>query len=349
MKQAAIVGGSGYTGLELMRLLAGHGGVEITALTSRQHQGQRVADVFPALAGRAGGLEDLSFEAPDPDRLAERAEYAFTAVPHRAAMEMVPGLLDRGLKVIDLSADFRFSDPEVYGQWYQPHQAPELLREAAYGLPELHRARIETSRLVGNPGCYPTSVILAAAPLLAAGLIDPDGIIADSKSGVSGAGRGLNLTSQFCEINDGLTAYKVVGHRHTPEMEQELGILAGRPLKISFTPHLVPMSRGILSTVYAPLAEGVGPDRVHTAATGFYRDAPMVRVVPRGAQPHTLDVRGTNFCDLGYFVDQRVGRVKAVAVIDNLTRGASGQAVANFNLMAGLPETTGLTGLGLRP
>ena len=349
MIQVAIVGGSGYTGLELLRILSGHPKVEVTALTSRQLAGQRLVKVFPALAGRVGGLDDLTFEDPDPARLRERASFFFAAVPHRTAMEMVPGLLSGG-KVVDLSADFRFNDPATYGAWYENHLAPELLAEAVYGLPELHRDRIRGARLVGNPGCYPTSVILAAAPLLKHGLIDPDGLIADSKSGVSGAGRGLSLTSQFCEINDGLMAYKVTGHRHTPEIEQEISLLAGRSVLISFTPHLVPMSRGILSTVYAPLKDkSLTAREVHAAVVDFYREEQFVRVRELGDLPHTLDVRGTNFCDLGVFVDERTGRVKMVSVIDNLTRGASGQAVCNMNLMLGLPEETGLTGLGLRP
>jgi N-acetyl-gamma-glutamyl-phosphate reductase len=202
---------------------------------------------------------------------------------------------------------------------------------------------------VGNPGCYPTSVILALAPLIKNELIELNGIIADSKSGVSGAGRGANLTSQFCEINDGLMAYKITGHRHTPEMEQEITRLAGRPTRISFTPHLAPFSRGILSAVYASLKEGVSTDRVFEAVEDFYEGERFVRVKAPGAGPHTLDVRGTNFCDLGAFVDERTGLVKMISVIDNLTRGASGQAVCNMNLMWDWPEETGLTGLGLRP
>lgn len=350
MLKVAVIGASGYTGLELLRLLAGHPDVEVTAVTSRQFAGQRVVDVFPALAGRPGGLDDILFEDPDPATLRRRAEFFFTAVPHEAAMQTIPGLLAEGGRVVDLSADFRFNDAEVYRQWYVPHTAPDLLAESVYGLPELYREKIRNARLVGNPGCYPTSVILASVPLLKLGLVDPDGLIADSKSGVSGAGRGANMTSQFCEINDGLMAYKIGGvHRHTPEIEQELSLLAGRPLTISFTPHLIPMSRGILSTVYAPLKTARSTQELAAAFADFYRDEPFIRVRRPGDQPHTLDVRGTNFCDLGVFVDQRTGRAIIVSVIDNLTRGASGQAVCNMNIMMGLPEETGLAGLGLRP
>jgi len=349
MIEAAVIGGSGYTGLELLRLLAGHPEVEITAVTSRQMIGQKVTDVFPALGGRLGGLDRLVFEDPDPVHLAEKAEFFFTAVPHRTAMEIVPLLLNDRAKVVDLSADFRFRRPEVYQEWYEPHLAPELLAEAVYGLPELYREEIKKARLVGNPGCYPTSVILAAAPLLRLGLVEADVIIADAKSGVSGAGRGLNLTSQFCEIDDGLMAYKVTGHRHTPEMEQELSLAAGRTVKVSFTPHLVPLSRGILSTVYAPLKDGLEAKALVELFHDFYRDELFIRIKKPGELPHTLDVRGTNFCDLGVFPDKRTGQIKVVSVIDNLTRGASGQAVCNMNLMLGWAEETGLTGLGLRP
>lgn len=349
MVQAAIIGGSGYTGLDLLRLLASHPEVEVTAVTSRQMAGQRVTDVFPALGGRPGGLDDLVFEKPDPAVLAKSAEFFFTAVPHQTAMEVVPDLLAGGGRVVDLSADFRFNDAGVYEAWYVPHLARDLLPEAVYGLPELYRKEIKAARLVGNPGCYPTSVILAAAPLIKKGLIDPGSIIADSKSGVSGAGRGVSMTSQFCEINDGLMAYKVTGHRHTPEMEQELSLLAGHPVKIGFTPHLVPLSRGILSTVYAPMKGEYTTGDLAEAVTDFYRDEIFVRVKKPGDPPHTLDVRGTNFCDLGVFADTRTKRVIMVSVIDNLTRGASGQAVCNMNLMLGLAEETGLTALGLRP
>ncbi|MEW5724790.1 MAG: N-acetyl-gamma-glutamyl-phosphate reductase [Thermodesulfobacteriota bacterium] len=349
MVKAALVGGSGYTGLECLRLLAGHPGLEVAAVTSRQEAGRRVVDVFPALAGRLGGLEELVFEEPDPARLRGRASIFFTAVPHKTAMEIVPALLEDGGRVVDLSADFRFHDPAVYAEWYGPHLAESFLAEAVYGLPELHRERIRTARLVGNPGCYPTSVILALAPLLKKGLVDPDGLIADSKSGVSGAGRKAEMTTQFCEIDDGFMAYKVTGHRHTPEIEQELSLLAGAPVRISFTPHLAPMSRGILSTVYAPLKQSRTAEELVRVFTDFYAGEKFVRVLGLGRLPHTLDVRGTNFCDLSVFPDDRTGKVKVISVIDNLCRGAAGQAVCNANLMLGLPEETGLTGLGLRP
>jgi N-acetyl-gamma-glutamyl-phosphate reductase len=338
MVRVAIAGASGYTGFELIRLLAPHPEVELTTIASRGNAGARLDEVYPALRGHC----DLVFQAPDPDLLAGEAEVVFTALPHQAAMDVVPQLLKRGVKVIDLSADYRFRDPKVYEAWYQAHKTPELLQEAVYGLPELYRKEIAGARLVGNPGCYPTSVILAAAPLLKANLIVPQTLIADSKSGVSGAGRGLALTTLYCEVNDGFKAYKVTEHRHTPEIEQELSRVAGESLQITFTPHLVPMSRGILSTVYASLPERVSGQDIDGAFASFYAKAPFVRLCGRGTLPATLQVRGSNYCDLGWRVDERTRRVIVVSVIDNLTRGASGQAVCNMNLMCGFPETWGL-------
>ncbi len=336
--RVAIIGGSGYTGLELLRLLLRHPAVTVTAVTSREHEGHAVARVFPALAGFCS----LSFSWPDPALLSRVADFFFVALPHQTAMNVIPTLLSGGGKVVDLSADCRFRDKAVYEQWYQEHTAPELLAEAVYGLPELYREKIKTARLVGNPGCYPTSVILGLAPLLRAGLIDPTSIIADCKSGASGAGRGLNLATLYCEVNDDFRAYKVAEHRHTPEMEQELGLLAGAPLTITFTPHLVPMSRGILATLYASPRRQVTPEELQQLYEDFYRQEPFVRVCPPGILPTTVAVRGSNYCDLAVRLDRRANRVIVLSAIDNLTRGASGQAVANMNLMLGFPETQGL-------
>jgi N-acetyl-gamma-glutamyl-phosphate reductase len=338
MLKVAIAGASGYTGIELVRILSAHPSARISMISSRQQKGLRFDDFYPALKRHC----DLVFEDTDPDKLASASDLVFTALPHEAAMDMIPGLLDRGVKVVDLSADYRLKDPEVYGKWYSTHKTPGLLKEAVYGLPELYGEKIRTARLVANPGCYPTSVILALAPALRHGLIDPETIIADSKSGVSGAGRGLSLGAHFCEVNEGFKAYKVAEHRHTPEIEQELGLLAGRALKISFTPHLVPMSRGILSTVYSNLKKGVGDRDVEEAYRSFYRDARFVRICNPGNLPVSLQVRGSNYCDLGWRVDERTGRLIVISVIDNLTRGAAGQAVCNMNIMCGLPEDAGL-------
>jgi N-acetyl-gamma-glutamyl-phosphate reductase len=345
MVRVSIAGASGYTGFELIRILCQHPEVRMTAITSRAQLGKKLGDFYPALRGHC----ELVFQEPDPDILAQDADLVFTALPHQAAMDMVPALLHRGLKVVDLSADYRFRDPAVYEAWYQQHKTPDLLAQAVYGLPELYRDAVSRSRLVGNPGCYPTSIILAAAPLLQNRLVQAESLIADSKSGVSGAGRGASLGVHFCEVNEGFKAYKVGEHRHTPEIEQELGRLAGKQLVINFTPHLVPMSRGILSTVYASLEADVTSEDVDEAFSSFYAGAPFVRLCSRGEYPSTLQVRGSNYCDLGWHVDPRTQRVIVVSVIDNLTRGASGQAVCNMNLMSGLPERMGLAGAPWQP
>jgi N-acetyl-gamma-glutamyl-phosphate reductase len=266
----------------------------------------------------------------------------FVALPHKTAMEVVAPLVRAGKRVVDLSADFRFRDAAVYEQWYQEHTAKDLLAEAVYGLPELHRDKIRSARLVGNPGCYPTGVILAAAPLLAAEVLDSDSLIADCKSGVSGAGRTPTLTTHFCETNEGFKAYKVGEHRHTPEIEQELSSLAGRAIKVVFTPHLVPMSRGILTTLYANLSGRVNDEEIEGFYQKAYGNAPFVRVLNPGQLPSTLHVRGTNYCDIGWRLEPRTGRIIAISAIDNLTRGASGQAICNMNLMFGFDEDEGL-------
>jgi len=343
--RVSIAGASGYTGFELVRLLCTHPSVRLTMITSRQLKGNRLDDVYPALKRHC----DLVFEGPDPEKLAASSDIVFTALPHEAAMDIIPGLLQLGARVVDLSADYRLRDAAVYEKWYAPHKTPELLGEAVYGLPELYRDRIGTARLVANPGCYPTSVILAAAPLLSNGMIDPATIIADSKSGVSGAGRGVSLGVHFCEVNEGFKAYKVAEHRHTPEIEQELSFLAGAPVIINFTPHLVPMSRGILSTVYASLKPGVSAGEVDEAFGSFYADAPFVRLSRRGSLPVSLQVRGSNYCDLGWRVDERTNRVIVISVIDNLTRGASGQAICNMNLMCGFAEGSGIDSAPWQP
>ncbi|MFZ2445338.1 MAG: N-acetyl-gamma-glutamyl-phosphate reductase [Syntrophobacteraceae bacterium] len=343
--RVAIAGASGYTGFELARLLSAHPSARVTMITSRRHKGQRLDDHYPALKRHC----ELVFEEPDPKKLAASSDIVFTALPHEAAMGIIPGLLDLGARVIDLSADYRLRDPSVYGKWYSAHKTPELLDEAVYGLPELYRERIRGARLVANPGCYPTSVILAVAPLLRKGLIDPASIIADSKSGVSGAGREVSLGVHFCEVNEGFKAYKVAEHRHTPEIEQELSVLAGRDVTINFTPHLVPMSRGILSTVYANLGDGVSAARVDDAFGAFYANEAFVRLSGPGQLPVSLQVRGSNYCDLGWKVDARTRRVIVISVIDNLTRGASGQAVCNMNLMCGLAENAGLDSAPWQP
>jgi N-acetyl-gamma-glutamyl-phosphate reductase len=345
MIRIGIVGASGYTGVELARLLCSCPEVELTVATSRQYKGKKLSDVYPNL----GGLLDIVCEDLPADDLCGRADLFFTAVPHQTAMAIVPDLLQAGKKVVDLSADFRLHDAAVYEKWYQKHTAQEFLAEAVYGLPELYRDQIKSSALVANPGCYPTSVILGLAPLLEAAMIAPETIIADSKSGASGAGRTAQTGTLFCEVAEGFKAYKVAAHRHTPEMEQEISKLCNKPVTISFTPHLLPMSRGILSTVYAKLVKPVTDAEVHERYREYYKDEPFVRICERGVLPATQFVRGSNFCDIGFKTDSRTGRIVVLAAIDNLVKGAAGQAVQNMNLMCGLPESQGLLGVPLFP
>ncbi len=338
MIRAAIAGATGYAGAELVRILAAHPGVEITALTSRQFAGQRFDRIFPALAGRVDRVcEDLA-----DDRIGAGADVVFTALPHKMPMAVAPGILGRGCRLIDLSADFRFNDAAVYAAAYQPHTASGLLAEAVYGLSEVYAREIGSARLVGNPGCYPTSVLLPLIPLLRAGLIDAEGILVDSKSGVSGAGRSPSLTAHFCEVNESFKAYKVAAHRHQPEMETYAGLAAGGPVRLSFVPHLVPMTRGMLSTIYARPRPGTTAGAIRDCLEAFYAGRPFIRLKPDGMPPDTLHVRGTNFCDIGWVHDERNQYVILMAAIDNLVKGASGQAVQNMNLMFGREESEGL-------
>ncbi len=340
--RVAIVGGSGYTGIELLRILAGHPDAQVVAVTSRQFEGRSVSAVFPSLRGYDG----LAFSSLASDTVAREADVVFAAVPHQAAMAIVPEYLDRGVRVIDLSADFRLRDKAVYESWYQTHSAPQLLAQAVYGLPELYSSRIASARLVANPGCYPTSAVLPLVPLLRAGLIDPGDIVIDSKSGASGAGRSPSTATLFCEVNEGFKAYKVGNHRHTPEIEQELGVAAGCPVAVSFTPHLVPMTRGILTTIYSRLTREVSTRDVLDCLGEAYAGYAFVRIHSEGVFPNTSHVKGSNYCDIGAYADGRTGRVVLVSAIDNLVKGASGQAVQNLNIMFGLDEKAGL---GIQP
>jgi N-acetyl-gamma-glutamyl-phosphate reductase len=346
MLKVAIVGASGYTGVELLRILHCHPEAAVTCVTSERSAGKRISDIYPGLKGRC----DLLLENLEPVRVAGKADFIFTALPHKAAMEVAPTFLSMGKRVVDLSADYRLQDPKEYEKWYEPHLSPVLLKKAVYGLPELKRVRIAGADLVANPGCYPTTVILGLAPLLKNKLIDPAAIIADSKSGVSGAGRSAKVDSLYCEVNEGFKAYGVGGsHRHIPEIEQELALLAGKKLTITFTPHLAPMDRGILSTIYSVPVKSVTASELLKVYNDFYKGEPFVRVLPEGSFPSTAFVRGSNFCDIGVTVDSRSGRVIVVCAIDNLVKGASGQAVQNMNIMCGFPETMGLEGLPLFP
>ncbi len=345
MKRVGIIGASGYTGVELARLLAGHSGVELTVATSRQYANKPLAEVYPSLSNIT---EVICVDEPI-ETIAQQADFFFTAVPHQTAMDLVPQLLEAGKKVVDLSADFRISNSAIYEKWYQPHSSAQYLHEAVYGLAELRRKEIADARLVANPGCYPTSVILSLSPLLRAGFIDPATLVVDSKSGTSGAGRSANTGTLYCEVNEGFKAYKVGEHRHTPEIEQELSLQFGEEVVITFTPHLVPMSRGILSTMYAQGKPGIEKITMHDALVEAYVDEPFVRVLPLGQYPAVQMVRGSNFCDIGLQVDERTGRVIVIGVIDNLVKGAAGQAIQNMNLMLGFPEAEGLGAAPLFP
>jgi len=340
--QTAIVGASGYTGMELLRLLLVHPNVELVAATSRQEAGRAIGEVFPRFRGAPGA--DLKFIEPDPDAIAETgAEVAFLALPHGVAAEIARALLDRGLRVIDLSADFRISDPEVYADFYDhTHPAPDLLEEAVYGLPEVYPSEISKARLVASPGCYPTSILLPLLPLLRENLIDPETIVANSMSGVSGAGKKADLTLLFVECNESARAYGVPKHRHLSEIEQELSIAAGKPVVISFIPHLIPVNSGIVTTTTAKLRPGISPEAIGAALESAYQDAAFVRLLGRGGCADTKNVTRTNFIDIGWQFDPRTGRVLLLSAEDNLGKGAGGQAVQSFNGMFGLPETAGL-------
>ncbi|HHL40631.1 MAG TPA: N-acetyl-gamma-glutamyl-phosphate reductase [Deltaproteobacteria bacterium] len=349
MIKAAVIGASGYTGLELLRILALHDKVEVCYASSRQFAGAPVSSVFPSLMGYLDGLffDELKGEAEGgvlgslEGPLGE-ADCIFCALPHGASMAVVPGLIEAGRKVVDLSADFRLRDAGTYRAWYAPHRAPELLGSAVYGLPELYRRAVEGARLIANPGCYPTSAVLALAPAVKEEVVDPSTIVIDSKSGVSGAGRSASLATSFCEVNEAFGAYKVAVHRHTPEIEAVLSDVAGAAVRVSFTPHLLPLSRGILTTVTASLTGTHTTVALLELYRDFYDGEPFVRVRPEGVFPNISWVRGSNFCDIGLRADGRTGRVVIVSAIDNLVKGASGAAVQNMNILFGFDETEGL-------
>jgi N-acetyl-gamma-glutamyl-phosphate reductase len=349
--RAAVLGASGYTGAEVLRILVGHPAIEVVAVCADRSAGARLSAVFPQFRGRL----DLELERVDPAALAARADVAFSCLPHGDSARLVAALVEAGVKVVDLSADFRLRDVAEYAAWYggggHEHPAPALLAEAVYGLPERHRAAIRGARLVASAGCFPTAAILALAPLLERGLIGARGIIVDAKSGVSGAGRATSLGSHFSEIGESVRAYKVAGgHRHTPEIEQELGRAAGEGLRLTFTPHLIPMVRGILSCGYATPSDPELPAAAYQAALEeAYRGEPFVDVLGQDALPDTAHVRGSNRAQVAVRLDARAGRVLAISAIDNLVKGAAGQAVQCMNLVLGLSETAGLGGVAMFP
>lgn len=343
MIKVGIVGGTGYTGAELVRLLVAHPGVEIVTITSRGEVGTAVAELFPNLRGHL----DLYFSEPDVQQL-EDCDLVFFATPNGTAMKMVPELLQGNVRVIDLAADFRLNDPGEWEQWYGiPHACPELLEEAVYGLPELNRNLIKSARLVANPGCYPTAVILGFLPLLESGLVDCGHLIADAKSGVSGAGRTASVHALMAECGESFKAYAAPGHRHLPEINQNLIRIAGGSVGLTFVPHLLPMIRGIHATLYAGLGEDA--DDLQSLFENRYRDEPFVDVLPAGAHPETRSVRGVNYCRIAVHRPQNKNTVVVLSVIDNLVKGAAGQAIQNMNLMFGLEEAAGLKTVALLP
>lgn len=347
MIKAGVIGATGYTGIELLRILFRHPEVEVVLATSEKFSGRKVTELFPFFA-----KSDLKLESLVDEKVAKKCSLTFCCLPHQEAMEHIPHWLKKGTKVVDLSADFRFRSPAVYEAWYTKHTAPELLSESVYGLPELYRTEIKKSFLVGNPGCYPTGALLGLIPLVKEKAISLDGIVIDSKSGVTGAGRSAVLESLYSEVNESVHAYQVGKHRHTPEIEQELTTAAGQPGKkvvVSFTPHLIPMDRGILSTIYAQSLRKTSTTAVLELLRKFYANEPFVQVLPEGVFPKTKEVRGTNNCLIGAAFDPRTDRIVVVTAIDNLMKGASSQAVQNMNLICGLEETLGLTNFPLVP
>jgi N-acetyl-gamma-glutamyl-phosphate reductase len=335
--RVSIVGASGYGGGELVRLLCRHPQVALAHLTAESRKAEAYGEVFPNLRGFVSRVtEDADLEAIGAD-----SDVVFFALPNGLPMTLVPKLGARA-KVIDLGADFRFRNPATYQRWYKtPHACPDLLAGAVYGQPELHRQETREARIIGNPGCYPTAALIAAAPFLQSGVVERDGIIVDAKSGVSGAGRGASLGTHFSEVNENVKPYNVAAHRHSPEIEQEVAALAGGPMSVTFTPHLIPMTRGILATVYLRLAHSMSTAEAEGILMEAYAREPFVRVLP-GGLPQTKATYGSNYCDVAVRVDDRARLLIVMAAIDNLVKGASGQAIQNMNIMFGFPEPMGL-------
>ncbi len=347
MIKIGIIGASGYSGSELLRFLVNHPGkLEIALCTSETYAGQRIDSVLPNLRG----FLSSKFEALDIDSLKDRVDIVVLAVPHKVAMSFVPQILAQGLRIVDFSADYRLEDAETYEAWYHvDHTSTSLMSTSVYGLPERYRDCIRSAQLVANPGCYPTSAILAAMPFVKHGIVALDSIIVDSKSGISGAGPKPSENTHYANRESNCIAYNIGVHRHTPEIEQELSAVASEPIRVTFTPHLVPMTRGILSTVYMQLIEEISTEDAVAIYTNFYENEPFVRVLPTGTYPQTKAVLGSNYCDVGLEVDARTRRIVAMAAIDNLGKGAAGAVVQNLNLMFGFKETDGLKVPGMMP
>ena len=343
MIRVGILGGTGYAGVEVVRLLLRHSEVSIERIVSHSYAGKKLSDVYPNFMD----ICDIVLSDLDVDDIAENCDVVFTALPHGASKEVIPSLYNNGLKIIDLSGDFRYIDKDVYEKWYgEEHSSPELLKESVYGLCELHRDEIKPKRLVGNPGCYTTCSILGFAPLVKAGIADNKSLIIDAKSGVTGAGRGAKIPNLYCEAAETMKAYNIAKHRHTSEIEQELSLLAGEDIILSFTPHLAPMKRGIIATCYANLNKAYTTQELVDLYAEFYKDEKFVKVYPAGTLPETKDVINSNYVGIGLVVDERLNRAVIISCIDNLGKGAAGQAVQNMNILFGLPEDTALSDAG---
>lgn len=338
MIKAGIVGATGYAGAMLVRLLHRHPEAKLVEITSNSYHGTPISDIFPDLRHRV----DMVCQKLDVERLSESVDTVFLALPHKVSMAYASGFIKNNVKVIDLSADFRFSDASAYEAAYQPHTEKELLNKSVYGLSEIYTEEIRDAQLIGNPGCYPTSLLLPVVPFAREGIFDETHIVSDSKSGVSGAGRSLSLTTHFCEANESFKPYKVGSHRHAPEMEEVLSIEAEQNFSITFVPHLLPMTTGMLTTAYIRVRNGMTEEQIREILENCYRDKPFIRILPKGKFPDTLHVKGSNYCDIGFHLDEKKGMLIMVSAIDNLIKGASGQAIQNMNLMFGVEEQAGL-------
>ncbi|HAM51036.1 MAG TPA: N-acetyl-gamma-glutamyl-phosphate reductase [Nitrospiraceae bacterium] len=346
MVKVAICGGSGYAGAELLRILAAHHKVKITAVTSEKSVGKKVTDLFPHLHQYA----NLAFEPLVREKIVSKADLFFMALPHAESQEPVDYLVKKKKPVIDLSADYRLRDEEIYEEWYKvPHKFADTLKKAVYGLPEIYRKKIATARLVANPGCYPTGALIGLYPAVRHAIVDPGYLIIDSKSGTSGAGRQSDIAFSFCEVNEGFKAYAIGKHRHTAEIEQELSLVARKDIKVNFTPHLVPLDRGILTTLYARLTKEMDTKGVLAIYRDAYVKEPFVRVLEEGKYPNVKNIRGINLCEIGLTVNRRTNTLIIVTAIDNLVKGASGQAVQNMNIMLGFDEKTALNTMAVFP
>ena len=341
-----ICGGSGYTGGELLRILSNHPEVIVTGVTSERSAGKSVKDLFPSLYK----YSNLVYEPLRIEKILTKADLFFMALPHGKSQEAVDFFFKHGKKVIDLSADYRLRDAKIYEKWYKvPHRFHATLKKAVYGLPEIYRNKIKKAKLIANPGCYPTGAILGLLPVLKNNLINISSIVIDSKSGISGAGRKADVSVSYCEVNEGFKAYAVGTHRHTPEIEQELSLLYGKDITVNFTPHLLPVDRGILTTMYAPIAKKVTVNEIVKMYMEAYKREPFVKVLEYGIYPNIKNIRGTNFCEIGLRVNERTNTLIVITSIDNLVKGASGQAVHNMNIMMGFDEKTALETLALFP